>query len=50
MKTDKTTIYSMKLNDKQREEVRELTGKEAETLSLTVEELEARIAPALMTN
>jgi hypothetical protein len=43
-------IYQLKLTPKQREEVRELTGKDAESVSLTIEELEDRIAPKLAAN
>ena len=50
MNTQPGKVYQLKLTPKQREEVRELTGKDAESVSLTVEELEARIAPALVAN
>jgi hypothetical protein len=43
-------LYQLRLTSEQQEEVRELTGKKAETLLLTVEELEERIAPRLATN
>ena len=47
MKTEKNKTYQLQLTPQQRAEVRELTGKEAEALALTVEELEERIAPGL---
>lgn len=50
MKPDSSKIYQLKLTPKQREEVRELIGKDAEAVSLTVEELEERIAPKLASN
>jgi hypothetical protein len=45
MKSEKGKIYQLRLTPEQRSEVRELTGKEAETLELSIEELEERIAP-----
>ena len=45
METAKNKTYQLKLTPQQRAEVLELTGKEAETLELTVMELEERIAP-----
>jgi hypothetical protein len=45
MKTEPGKTYQVKLTPAQQQEVRELTGKDAETISLTVEELEERIAP-----
>jgi len=50
MKTEKSTTYQLKLTSQQRAEIRELTGKEAEALDLTLEELEERIAPGLSSN
>jgi len=50
MQTRKDKVYQLWLTSTQQEEVRELTGREAETLLLTVEELEERIAPRLATN
>jgi hypothetical protein len=41
-----TTNFRMNLTPEQREEIRKATGKEAEAIELTVEELEERIAPA----
>ena len=38
--------FRMTLTPEQKEEVRKTTGKEAEAIELTVEELEERIAPA----
>jgi hypothetical protein len=37
--------YQLKLTPQQQAEVRELTGKDAEALELTAEELEERIQP-----
>jgi hypothetical protein len=48
MRTEKNKVYQLKLTPQQRAEVQELTGKNAEALELTVEELEERIAPGLM--
>jgi hypothetical protein len=45
MKTEKGKTYQLRLTPEQRAEVRELTGKEADTLELSIEELEERIAP-----
>lgn len=50
MKTEPGKVYQLKLTPKQREEVKELTGKDVEMVSLTVDELEQRIAPALIRN
>ena len=38
----------IKLTKEQQDEVRRMTGKNAEALELSVEELEARIAPVLV--
>ncbi|MGH7703044.1 MAG: hypothetical protein ACREMO_08115 [Gemmatimonadales bacterium] len=40
----------IKLTTEQQDEVRRMTGKNAEALELSVEELEARIAPVLVYN
>jgi hypothetical protein len=45
MKSKKANTYQLKLTPEQRSEVRELTGKDADTLELSIEELEERIAP-----
>ncbi len=45
MKAEKQKTYQLRLTPEQRSEVRELTGKEVDTLELNVEELEERIAP-----
>jgi hypothetical protein len=45
MATENTRTYHLKLTPQQQAEVRELTGKDAATLQLAVEELEERIAP-----
>jgi hypothetical protein len=37
--------FSMKLTPEQKDEIRKVTGKDAEVLELSVEELEERIAP-----
>jgi uncharacterized small protein (DUF1192 family) len=37
--------FTMKLTAEQKEEIRKVTGKDAEVLELSVEELEERIAP-----
>lgn len=50
MKTEPQKVYELKLTPAQKEEIRELSGKEAETLVFTVEELEERITPRLATN
>ena len=50
MNVEPRKVYSLKLTPRQQEEVKELTGKEAESLSLTVQELEERIAPRLGAN
>jgi len=42
--------FQLKLTPRQREEIRQLSGKRAETLVLRVDELEARIAPGLNYN
>jgi uncharacterized small protein (DUF1192 family) len=38
--------FTMKLTPEQKEEIRKVTGKDAEVIELSVEELEERIAPA----
>ena len=47
MTTENSKNYQLKLTAQQRAEIRELTGKDAEALELSVEELEQRIAPLL---
>jgi uncharacterized small protein (DUF1192 family) len=37
--------FTMKLTPEQKEEIRKVTGKDAEVIELSVEELEERIAP-----
>ena len=37
--------FTMKLTPEQKDEIRKVTGKDAEVLELSVEELEERIAP-----
>lgn len=44
--TDSET-FRMTLTPEQKEQVRQTTGKEAEAIELSVEELEERIAPAM---
>ncbi len=39
----------IKLTPEQRDQIRRATGKSAESLELTVEELEQRIAPSMLT-
>ena len=39
--------FRMKLTPEQQEQVRKVTGKDAEGIELSVEELEERIAPAM---
>jgi hypothetical protein len=41
--------FTMKLTPEQKEEIRKVTGKDAEVIELSVEELEERIAPAIKT-
>lgn len=41
--------FRMKLTPEQKEEVRKATGKDAEAIELSVEELEERIAPTVVT-
>jgi hypothetical protein len=45
MDSEKGKTYQLRLTSEQRSDIRELTGKEAETLELSIEELEERIAP-----
>jgi uncharacterized small protein (DUF1192 family) len=42
---DTTANIRLTLTPEQKEQIRKVTGKEAEALELTVEELEERIAP-----
>lgn len=39
--------FTMKLTPEQKDEIRKVTGKDADVIELSVEELEERIAPAL---
>ena len=39
-------VIQIKLSDEQKEQVRKETGKDAEALELSVQELEERIAPS----
>jgi uncharacterized small protein (DUF1192 family) len=41
----RTANFRMTLSPEQREQIRKATGKEAEAIELSVEELEERIAP-----
>ncbi len=50
MKTESGKTYQLKLTPLQQQELRELTEKDAEAVSLTVEELEERIVPAVTAN
>lgn len=45
-----TDSIRMTLTPEQKEQIRRATGKEADTLELTVEELEERIAPMTRRN
>ena len=47
MKTDKDKTYQLMLTPRQQEEIRELTGKEGDTLEFSIMELEERIVPGL---
>lgn len=42
--------FTMKLTPEQKDEIRKVTGKDADVLELSVEELEERIAPATRIN
>ena len=42
--------FQLKLTPRQREEIRQLSGKRAETLVLRLDELEERIAPGSLPN
>jgi uncharacterized small protein (DUF1192 family) len=42
-----TSNFRLTLTPEQKEQIRKATGKEAEALELSVQELEERIAPAL---
>ena len=44
-----TSNFRLMLTPEQKEEIRKATGKEAEVLELSVEELEERIAPMTQT-
>ena len=50
MKTEKDKTYQLKLTPRQQEEIRELTGKEGDTLEFSIMELEERIAPGMNSN
>jgi hypothetical protein len=50
MSTEPQKIYQLKLTPAQQQEIRELTGKDSDTVSLRVEELEERIAPGWTNN
>ena len=41
-----TRVVQIKLNEEQKEQVRKETGKQADAIELSVQELEERIAPA----
>ena len=43
--TSQDRIIQIKLTDDQKEQVRKATGKQADSLELSVQELEERIAP-----
>ncbi len=45
--TDKQQKVLIKLTDEQRQAIRELTGKDAECIECTQEELEMKLAPCL---
>jgi hypothetical protein len=45
----KSGTFRMTLTPEQKEQVRKTTGKDAEAIELSVEELEERIAPATAT-
>ena len=42
-----TNNFRMTLTPEQKEQIRKVTGKDAEAIELSVEELEERIAPAM---
>jgi uncharacterized small protein (DUF1192 family) len=46
---DTTSNFRLTLTPEQKDQIRKATGKEAEVLELSVEELEERIAPATQT-
>ena len=48
MTTQKEKEYRLQLTEAQKAEIRELTGKDADALQLSVEELEERIAPSML--
>jgi hypothetical protein len=47
MKSESGREHQLELSPKQQAEVKELTGKDVETITLTIEELEERIAPGI---
>lgn len=50
MKTDKEKSYDLKLTPQQKAEIKELIGKDADTITFQIEELEERIAPRIALN
>jgi uncharacterized small protein (DUF1192 family) len=46
---DTNSSFRLTLTPEQKDQIRKATGKEAEALELSVEELEERIAPAIQT-
>jgi hypothetical protein len=50
MKTEKEKTYELKLTEQQKAELQELTGKQGDVLTFTIDELEERIAPRLAGN
>ena len=50
MKTDKEKTYALKLTPQQQAEVKELTGKDGDSITFTIEELEERISPRIAIN
>jgi uncharacterized small protein (DUF1192 family) len=46
---DTSSNFRLTLTPEQKDQIRKATGKEAEVLELSVEELEERIAPATQT-
>jgi uncharacterized small protein (DUF1192 family) len=44
---DTTSNFRLKLTPEQKDQIRKATGKEAEVLELSVQELEERIAPSV---
>ena len=50
MKNEKEKTYQLKLTPQQQAELKELTGKEGDSIAFTIEELEDRIAPRIAIN